>query len=76
MSNLAPLHLKKDQERRLLAGHLWIYSNEVDTSLTPLKNLQPGQLVEIWSRHKRWLGLGYANPNSLICTRLITRQRN
>jgi 23S rRNA (cytosine1962-C5)-methyltransferase len=44
--------------------------------LTPLKNLQPGQLVEIWSRHKRWLGLGYANPNSLICTRLITRQRN
>lgn len=75
MSSLAQLHLKKDQERRLLAGHLWIYSNEVDTNLTPLKNLHPGQVVEIWGGRNRWLGLGYANPNSLICARLITKQR-
>jgi len=74
MSSLARLHLKKDQERRLLAGHLWIYSNEVDTNVTPLKNLQPGQIVEISGGRDRWLGLGYANPNSLICARLITTQ--
>lgn len=36
------LRLKKDQERRLLAGHCWIYSNEVDTQATPLKDFEPG----------------------------------
>jgi len=73
--NPVPLRLKKDQERRLLAGHLWIYSNEVDTDATPLKDLEPGQPVEVWGGRDRWLGLGYANPHSLICARLVTRRR-
>ena len=42
-----PLILRKDQERRLLAGHCWIYSNEIDTQATPLKGFAPGQPVEI-----------------------------
>jgi 23S rRNA (cytosine1962-C5)-methyltransferase len=67
--------LKKDQERRLLAGHCWIYSNEVDTGATPLKALTPGQTVEILSQRGRWLGYGYANPHSLITARLISRRR-
>jgi 23S rRNA (cytosine1962-C5)-methyltransferase len=71
----APLRLKKDQERRLLAGHLWVYSNEVDTDATPLKELEPGQPVELWGGRDRWLGLGYVNPHSLICVRLLTRRR-
>ncbi len=70
-----PLRLKKDQERRLLAGHCWIYSNEVDTAATPLKPLQPGQPVEIIAQHGRWLGHGYVNPHSLICARLVSRRR-
>lgn len=74
MNKITPLQLKKDQERRLLAGHLWIYSNEIDTNATPIKNLEPGQIVEIWGSHKRWLGMGYANPHSLICARILTRQ--
>jgi 23S rRNA (cytosine1962-C5)-methyltransferase len=72
----APLRLKKDQERRLLAGHCWVYSNEVDIAATPLKGLEPGQPVELFAQHGRWLGHGYANPNSLICARLVSRQRN
>jgi 23S rRNA (cytosine1962-C5)-methyltransferase len=71
----APLRLKKDQERRLLAGHCWIYSNEVDIGSTPLKTLEPGQPVEIFSQHGRWLGHGYANPHSLICARIVSRRR-
>ncbi|MBK5963063.1 RlmI/RlmK family 23S rRNA methyltransferase [Thiocystis minor] len=71
-----PLLLRKDQERRLLAGHCWIYSNEVDTQATPLKNLEPGQPVEILSDHERWIGHGYVNPHSLICARIVTRDRN
>jgi len=69
-----PLMLRKDQERRLLAGHCWVYSNEVDTAATPLKDLQPGQPVEILSDHERWIGHGYANPHSLICARLVSRE--
>lgn len=67
------LRLKKDQERRLLAGHFWIYSNEVDTRATPLKAFDPGQPVEILSHRGRWLGHGYVNPHSLICARLVSR---
>jgi 23S rRNA (cytosine1962-C5)-methyltransferase len=70
-----PLLLRKDQERRLLAGHCWIYSNEVDTRATPLKDLEAGQPVEILSDHERWIGHGYANPRSLICARLVSRDR-
>jgi 23S rRNA (cytosine1962-C5)-methyltransferase len=71
----APLVLRKDQERRLLAGHCWIYSNEVDTAATPLKGMEPGQPVEVFSDRERWIGHGYCNPHSLICARLVSRDR-
>ncbi|HYN79527.1 MAG TPA: class I SAM-dependent rRNA methyltransferase [Lamprocystis sp. (in: g-proteobacteria)] len=71
-----PLILRKDQERRLLAGHCWIYSNEVDTTASPLKTFTPGQAVEVLSDHERWIGHGYVNPHSLICARLVSRQHN
>lgn len=71
-----PIVLRKDQERRLLAGHCWIYSNEIDTQRTPLKDFQPGQAVDILSNRERWLGHGYVNPHSLICARLVSRDRN
>jgi len=75
MRTPAPLRLKKDQERRLLAGHCWVYSNEVDMQATPLKDFEPGQPVEILSHRGRWLGEGYVNPHSLICARLVSRLR-
>jgi 23S rRNA (cytosine1962-C5)-methyltransferase len=73
MSDL--LRLGKNQDRRLRAGHLWVYSNEVDAGATPLKGFEPGQAVEVESAQGKWLGTGYVNPNSLICARLVTRQR-
>jgi 23S rRNA (cytosine1962-C5)-methyltransferase len=73
--NTHPLLLRKDQERRLVAGHCWIYSNEVDTQKTPLKAFKPGQTVEILSDHERWIGHGYVNPHSLICARIVSRNR-
>lgn len=71
----APLRLKKDQDRRLLAGHCWVYSNEVDTVATPLQDLAPGQPVEVLSQRGRWLGHGYVNPRSLICARIVSHHR-
>lgn len=70
---LAPLRLKKNEDRRLRAGHLWVFSNEIDVSKTPLTAFEPGQLVEIQDHRGAALGSGYVNPHSLICARLVSR---
>ena len=72
-SSLAPLQLKKNEERRIRAGHLWVYSNEVDTVATPLSGFEPGQQVQLLAHNGKRLGNGYVNPNSLICARLVSR---
>jgi 23S rRNA (cytosine1962-C5)-methyltransferase len=71
----SPLYLLKDQERRLLAGHCWVYSNEIDSARSPLKGLEPGAPVELIAQGGRWLGHGYVNPNALLCARLVSRLR-
>ncbi|WP_178862143.1 class I SAM-dependent rRNA methyltransferase [Thiomicrorhabdus cannonii] len=70
---LATLRLKKNEERRLKQGHLWIFSNEVDTEATPLKQFEAGQQVVIEGANGKPLGMGYVNPNTLICARLLSR---
>lgn len=71
--NSTPLILKKNCDTRLKSGHCWVYSNEVDTEKTPLQQLTPGQPVDILTDQGRWVGSGYANPHSLICARLVSR---
>ena len=70
------LYLKKDQERRLLAGHQWLYSNEVDVKRSPLKNFTAGDPVAIVSQRGKFIGNGYINPASLICARLVSRRKD
>ena len=41
------LKLKRGEDRRLRAGHLWIFSNEVDTAATPLTKFEPGTPVQV-----------------------------
>lgn len=69
----AKLKLKKNEDRRLRAGHVWIYSNEIDTTATPLKSFIAGQEVLVEAHDKSILGLAYVNPHSLISGRLISR---
>lgn len=71
--NLAPLRLKKNEDRRIRAGHVWVFSNEVDVAATPLDALEPGQLVDFQDSAGKSLGNGYVNPNSLISGRLVSR---
>ncbi|HLF66681.1 MAG TPA: RlmI/RlmK family 23S rRNA methyltransferase, partial [Gammaproteobacteria bacterium] len=68
------LYLIKNAERRIEAGHLWIYSNEVDTQRHSLKNYQPGELVQLISFTHKNLGIAYMNPHCLLCARLLTRE--
>ena len=72
-AHLPPLQLKKNEDRRIRAGHLWIYSNEVDTARTPLKGREPGGLANVTDHRGKPLGTAYVNPHSLICARLISR---
>lgn len=74
--SLAPLRLKKNEDRRLKAGHPWIYSNEVDTQATPLTGFAPGQQVVVVANNGKPMGLAYVNPHSLIAARLFGRDEH
>jgi 23S rRNA (cytosine1962-C5)-methyltransferase len=68
---LPALRLKRNEDRRLHAGHLWVFSNEVDTQQTPLTRFAAGDLVRVMAHNDRALGLAYVNPGSLISARLL-----
>jgi len=70
---LPPLQLKRGEDRRLRAGHLWIFSNEVDTETTPLTALGIGSVVRVLSDREQFLGYAYVNPHALICARILSR---
>jgi 23S rRNA (cytosine1962-C5)-methyltransferase len=70
-AELPALRLKRNEDRRLHAGHLWIFSNEVDTQQTPLTKFQAGELVRVLAHNDRALGLAYVNPQSLISARVL-----
>jgi 23S rRNA (cytosine1962-C5)-methyltransferase len=67
------LMLKRGEERRLAAGHLWVFSNEVDTARTPLTAFQPGELAQLRTHRGAFLGHVYVNPHALICARILSR---
>jgi 23S rRNA (cytosine1962-C5)-methyltransferase len=67
------LRLKRGEERRLAAGHLWVFSNEIDTGSTPLTAFTPGALAQLQSHRGHFLGYAYVNPHALICARIVGR---
>ena len=67
------LKLKRGEDRRLRAGHLWIFSNEVDTAATPLTQFEPGAAVQVVSDKDQFLGHAYVNPRTLIAARIVGR---
>ncbi len=69
----APLRLLKHEDRRLRAGHPWVFSNEVDNRATPLTNFEPGAPVTIEDASGHAIGSGYVNPHALICARIVSR---
>lgn len=65
---LEPLHLKPREERRLLAGHLWAFSNEIDWERTPRP--LAGETRRLLSARGQDLGWADINPHTLIAARL------
>ena len=70
---LPELRLKPREGRRLSAGHLWVFSNEVDTERTPLAGFAPGALCRVIGDRDHFIGYAYVNPHALICARILGR---
>ena len=70
---LPVLRLKRGEDRRLRAGHLWVFSNEVDIAATPLTAFAPGDCARVHDYRDQFLGYAYVNPHALICARILSR---
>ena len=70
------IYLKKNEDKRLRKGHLWVFSNEVDTKRSPLEQFTAGDLVQVKSDDGKVMGTAYINPQTLICARLLSRKSN
>jgi 23S rRNA (cytosine1962-C5)-methyltransferase len=64
------LYLRKGADRRLRGGHLWVYSNEVDSGRSPLGTFAAGDMVCVRGANGSVLGSAYMDPHSLICARV------
>ena len=64
--------LRAGKEKRIKAGHLWVYQGEIGIIGIGAKS---GQVVEVLDNRGRFLGIGYYNQASQITVRLLTLTR-
>jgi 23S rRNA (cytosine1962-C5)-methyltransferase len=67
------LSLRKKISQRVVNGHPWIFNNELENVDAELKG---GEVVEVFTHDKKFVGKGYFNPKSQIQVRLLTREKN
>lgn len=64
------VYLKKNEERRIIGGHSWVYANEVMKIEGKDGN---GSLATVFSYDGRFIGKGYINHTSKILVRIFIR---
>lgn len=67
------IYLKKGEEKRLKAGHSWVYANEVARIEGKDKN---GSLASVYTFDGKFVGKGYLNHLSKILVRIFIRDEN
>lgn len=65
------LKLKRHNELRIVHGHPWIFSNEIE-NFAALKTLEKGAIVEVEIKKEEPFALAYFNPHSLISARILS----
>src|SRR4051812_42591435 len=65
--------LKKKISMRVANGHPWIFANEVNEAP---EGVNPGDIVDVYTHDKKFIGKGYINPRSQILVRLLTRKKD
>jgi 23S rRNA (cytosine1962-C5)-methyltransferase len=63
--------IRKNEEHRILAGHQWVFSNEIKSING---NPEAGDVIELLRHDEKFLGVGFYNPHSLIAFRLLSRE--
>ena len=56
----------------MVNGHPWIFNNEVEKLEG---EMQGGEIAEVFTHAKKFVGKGYVNPKSQILVRLLTRNK-
>jgi 23S rRNA (cytosine1962-C5)-methyltransferase len=69
------IKLKAQEDRRLRAGHLWGYSNEIETG-AGFRDIVPGSLCKVMDARGKPLGVGYVNPKVLMALRMLSSNAN
>jgi len=64
--------LKRKISNRIQNGHPWIFANEVNVVDGAVNG---GDVVDVFTHDKKFLGKGYINPKSQILVRLLTRNK-
>lgn len=66
------VYLKRKISPRVVNGHPWIFNNEVEKIEGDVAG---GEIVEVFTHDKKFIGKGYINPKSQILVRLLTREK-
>ncbi|OSZ76840.1 rRNA large subunit methyltransferase I [Chitinophagaceae bacterium IBVUCB2] len=66
------VYLRRKITPRVENGHPWIFSNEVEKVEGEVLG---GEIAEVFSYDKKFIGKGYINPKSQILVRLLTRSK-
>jgi 23S rRNA (cytosine1962-C5)-methyltransferase len=69
------LSLLAGQDRRLRAGHPWVYSNELKMDAAA-KAIEPGSPVKLTNVAGKELAVAQFNPHSLIAARILSRNQH
>lgn len=70
-AQIRSLPVSRRAAARVASGHPWVFANEIRA---PLAELTPGEPVRIADPGGRILGVGYANPRSLIAVRVLATE--
>ena len=70
------LFLNKNIGNRVENGHPWIFANEINRGKALDAAAQPGEIVNVFTHDKKFVGKGYVNPQSQIMVRLLTRDKD
>lgn len=69
------LFLNKNVSSRVELGHPWVFANEINRGKALDAAAKAGEIVQVFTHDKKFIGKGYVNPQSQIMVRLLTRNK-
>ncbi len=70
------LFLNKNVGTRVESGHPWVFANEINRGKALDAAAKPGEIVNVFTFDKKFIGRGYVNPQSQIMVRILTRDKD